>query len=46
MVAEIDRELIEQAEDVREKLRFVRKNANPGLNDELKKIYDDIAVKE
>ena len=33
-------------ENVRDKLRFVRKDANPGLTEELKKIYEEIAIKE
>ena len=46
LVAEIDRELIQQAEDVRDKLREARKKTNSSLSEELQKIYEDIAVKE
>ena len=46
LVHEIDLELIENIDKVRDKLRFVRKDANPGLTEDLKKIYEEIALKE
>ena len=41
LVYEIDRELVEKMENVRDKLKFVRKDGNPGLTAELQKIYAD-----
>lgn len=46
LVYEIDQELVERVENVRDKMRFVRRVAHPGLNDEIQKIYKELEVKE
>ena len=44
LVYEIDRELVEKVENVRDKLRLVRKDGHPEIAEELQKIYEDMAL--
>ena len=44
LVADIDRAMIEKLENVRDKFRFAAKDGNPGLHEDLQKLYKEMAL--